>query len=278
MSKLRQNLFLFFEEKAQEYDIDWNLVMLAMNRFVVDEDAQFEVIGVYYLKKSTKEMIDYYDPAHKYFVKERAEKDAFDKDLISEAIDHAMLYPNVDTHFIFGTLFGNTMYNPHSKKSVFHDWFSQEVARSEIRSLLYTQYMGQRIALISKAQSIKFYEGKMSVNLVLKSSPDSDDGWWKPRSSVHDDLEKFIHHIRNGHKIVPDRGEPAQNSLFLLKMLTTNELQKTRNKDGEFWRTLLNSNKFRERCKQDYTTECDDFDKKHKFVHCFCIRYSFRFK
>ena len=105
MTKRKQNLFLFFEEKADEFDISLNLAMLAMNGFVVDENAQFEVIGVYYLKKAIKDMIVHEDPARTSLAKERAEKDAFDRDLISEALDHALLYPNDDTHFISDIIF-----------------------------------------------------------------------------------------------------------------------------------------------------------------------------
>lgn len=277
MTKLKQNLFLFLEEKVNESDIGLNLAILAMNRFVVDEDAQFEVIGVYYLKKTIKEMIDLEDLADINLVKQRAEKDAFDRDLISEALDHALLYPNDDTHFIFGTYVFDRTYILCSTKS-FNDWFYNEIKKSEIQTLLCTQYFEERKALITKTMSVKFYEGKMNINLQLRLS-DSDDGWRKPRSSVHDDLEEFIHHIRNGHEIVRGlENHPVQDSIFLNKMLTPNELKKARNNDEEFWRTISNSNSSIERCKRDYTTKCLDHEKKHKFVSCLCHRHSIRFK
>ena len=47
----KQNLFLFFEENEFEFDISSNLVRLSMNRFTIDEEAQFEIIGVYNLKR-----------------------------------------------------------------------------------------------------------------------------------------------------------------------------------------------------------------------------------
>ena len=67
MLKLKQNLFLFLEEKPHKYDISSNLAILSMNTFVVDEDAQFEVVGVFYLKRATKEMVDLNNPEYKFF-------------------------------------------------------------------------------------------------------------------------------------------------------------------------------------------------------------------
>ena len=49
MSSYAQNLFLFFQESEDKSDVSSNIVRLAMNKFIVDEDAQFEIIGVYCL-------------------------------------------------------------------------------------------------------------------------------------------------------------------------------------------------------------------------------------
>ena len=43
----KQNLFLFYEKDSILCDIHLQLVNSYMNRFVIDEDAQFEVIGIY---------------------------------------------------------------------------------------------------------------------------------------------------------------------------------------------------------------------------------------
>ena len=105
MSKSKQHLYLFLEENELEYEISSSLVRLSMNRFVVNEAAQFEVIGIYNLKRATKEMADLGNPSYKYFARERTEKDAFDKDLISNAMYQATLHPRIDAHFIIGSFF-----------------------------------------------------------------------------------------------------------------------------------------------------------------------------
>ena len=58
MQKSKQNLFLFFEENELEFEISSSLVKLSMNRFVVDEDDQFEVMGIYNLKKADRILDD----------------------------------------------------------------------------------------------------------------------------------------------------------------------------------------------------------------------------
>ena len=49
MERKRQNLFLFFEENDDEKDITSSLVHLYMNRFVIAEEDQTEINGVYNL-------------------------------------------------------------------------------------------------------------------------------------------------------------------------------------------------------------------------------------
>ena len=87
----KQNLFLFIEDSEIDYDISSKLVQLSMNRFVVAEDAQNEVSGIYHFQKLEKPMIDKNDPSFKNFAKQRADKEAFDKDILSDALEYVML-------------------------------------------------------------------------------------------------------------------------------------------------------------------------------------------
>ena len=43
----KQNLFLFYEKETELYDIQIQLINSYMNRFVIEEEAEFEVIGIY---------------------------------------------------------------------------------------------------------------------------------------------------------------------------------------------------------------------------------------
>ena len=48
----RQNLVLLHEENEDDRLISNNMVSLYMNRFLIDEEAQHELIGVYHLTKA----------------------------------------------------------------------------------------------------------------------------------------------------------------------------------------------------------------------------------
>ena len=107
MIPTKQNLFLFFEENELQPYIDRKLVLLYANRCIIDEDAQFEICGVYELQPVLKPMIDFFDPLYKFYASQRTSKEANDRDAISDAVGKA--YRNesnpIDTHFILGSTF-----------------------------------------------------------------------------------------------------------------------------------------------------------------------------
>ena len=92
----KQNLFIFYENETELYDIQLQLVNSYMNRFVIEEEAQFEVVGIYHTEKS------------KWFELE-------DLDILLKGLERAKLYQNeiTDTHFIIG----HSTKNPYDKSS-----------------------------------------------------------------------------------------------------------------------------------------------------------------
>ena len=215
MQKSKQNLFLFFEENELEFEISSSLVQLSMNRFVIDEDDQFEVIGIYNLTKATKEMANFDDPADKYFAKERTEKQAYDKVLISEAIDQAALHPLVDSHFIIGTYFHRIFvdwnkYLPAS--SMLFDWISDEIKKNDIQSIQCTLYHGVQVCLVSNELSVARYENDVCIDIerFFSISHTPNAIWSKSQFSVHDDVERLIKHIK------PDYPRVQELELFRL--------------------------------------------------------------
>ena len=46
MFEKSKNLVFIFDENEAKYDISSNLVRLYMNRCIIDEDEQFEILGV----------------------------------------------------------------------------------------------------------------------------------------------------------------------------------------------------------------------------------------
>lgn len=185
MTRPKQHLFLFFEENEYKFNISSNLVRLSMNRCVVDEDSQVEVIGTFKLKKLKQNMINFRDgnPEYKNSEKERAEKEAFDKSLILQALNQAAITTkneSVNSQFIFGSQFHplhiqiihpqhgffdiRTIAGTYRKASSrLFQWISNEMKALNLESLQCTMYKGIRSFLMSKEMSVAYYAKQMTV-------------------------------------------------------------------------------------------------------------------
>ena len=53
-----KNIIVLIEPQVELFCPHWKLANLFMNRFSIDEDAAFELLGVYYLRKSSTELSD----------------------------------------------------------------------------------------------------------------------------------------------------------------------------------------------------------------------------
>ena len=58
MLKIMQNLVFLVEPPENEYDITLKAVNMCMNRFCIDEEAAFELVGVYDTKTSSQTFMD----------------------------------------------------------------------------------------------------------------------------------------------------------------------------------------------------------------------------
>ena len=56
MSKMMQNLVVLMEPSKNAHDASLKAGNMILNRFCIDEEAAFELSGVNYLKKSSREM------------------------------------------------------------------------------------------------------------------------------------------------------------------------------------------------------------------------------
>ena len=54
-----QNLVVLIDSSYQPWDVSCKAGNMCFNRFCIDEDAAYEISGVYYLKKSSKKLTDY---------------------------------------------------------------------------------------------------------------------------------------------------------------------------------------------------------------------------
>ena len=113
-------------------------------------------------------MADIGNPSYKYFARERTEKDAFDKDLISDAMDQATLHLRIDAHFIIGSFLHPITMNWGRRltaRSKLFDWISQEIKKNDMQPIQCTLYHGLRMCLITKEMSVACYESKTSIDI-----------------------------------------------------------------------------------------------------------------
>ena len=74
MPKTMQNVILFAEQFKEKWCTPLKIGDLFFNRFGVDEDAAFEMLGVYQLEKTSNKMIDPEEEEYKNFEQERKDK------------------------------------------------------------------------------------------------------------------------------------------------------------------------------------------------------------
>ena len=273
MNPTKQNLVLFFEENELPYVINKNLVRIYANRCVIDEDAQFEVIGVYWLQNVTKSMYELNDPLYKAHSKQRTSKEAYDRETISEALEEAYAHEtaSVDTHFIIGSCFySNRIFRTASENRLdkLLEWMQDELELSDMKTINISLLGGYRCGLIMK----KMVQG------VLASIDPRDDRIFT--SSVHEDFEFAIHHIRRG------RRSQQTPYLFLQQKLPPYQFDLIKARNEHFLQTFISSNgalgPFRERFSPevppDDLKECSDPELKVRFINCLCFRLSYCLK
>ena len=242
MSSYTQNLFLFFEESEYQPDVSSNIVRIAMNKFIVDEDARFEVIGVYHLKKRIKPLDAYREFSEtdrEEYHKKAIEKYKYDQDIIYKALNIAdsITTDNVDTHFIIGSRFhadnyiksGDDFidYYHQNRTPLICHWIAQEIQGTFLQSLQCTIFDGERDGLITRKMSEELFSSNVvSLDFALPNRADNS----KPKSSVYDDIEKLIQEIKNNK-----RPTKHQVCSYLHLSLTENELLQLKENETQFW-------------------------------------------
>ena len=282
MSPSKQNLFVFLEENEYQPLIDRKLVKLYVNRCVIDENANFEITGVYELQKVTDPMCNHLNPLFNANAGQRAKKEAVDGDIFSAALEEASVSEtnSTDNHFIIGSLFHSVLINRLDKLPInlkLLDWLRNELKSQGMRSLYITLLTGNRNNLITKEMHKIAYDGKFPSYLATF-------GIWEEsvrypsKISVNDDFELSIKLIRQGRRlqqIIP---------LFLLPMLNSNQLKLMRTKDESFLESFVNHHiAHKVTHAQVDVSELElkyfpDSDPSSRYVNCFCLRQSYHLK
>ena len=229
MGPRKQDLYLFFEENESDLDvINSRLVSIYMNRYVIDEENQNEITGVYNLMKVPSEPI-WHDE------KFSTEKGSFDGQMIDRAYNDATQQINT-AHFIIGKRF---MYDFLVDPTYwFEKWIRYKFKSHFTQSsstcnwpLVITLLKGQKERITSSGfvENAYFIDDKSFYYPSKKRRRTHED--WPHRSSVHDDLEDQFHNRNEksgSHYFGHFTHEWLRNmfdrrKLFLCKMLNNSE-------------------------------------------------------
>ena len=270
----KQNLFLFLEENELKCTIDKKLVFFYANRCIIDEDAQFEICGVYNLQYASDGMIDPKNPLYKTKARQRTLKEANDRETISEAFEIARSNESAstDTHFIIGSLYHSVSWKTPSvlnRANALKNFMFNELKSAELKTIYVTLIAGLRGCLMTKRRYKKTYDGKTTITIsyVDQNSP-------QLKCSVNDDFELAKSLIRNGRRL-NQMVEPS----FFLPMLTPLQLKLVQAKDESFLQMFANH-----LCggtvdvSKEELEESADLDHNQRFEICVCVRESFYLK
>ena len=246
-----------------------------MNRCIIDEDTNFEIIGVYELQKVNNQMYNSQNPLYKTSAYQRTNKESVDRDIFTKALEKAFVHEtnSTDNHFIIGSSFHSVNLNSQIlyRADKLLCWLLKEVKSQEIRNLYVTILAGARYNLITKEVHKKAYEGRMSACIaVLGPRRESIH----PKISVNDDFEISIKLIRQGRRL-------QQNiPLFLQPMLTPYQLKLMKTKDESFLESFTYHKIFGVRAdvSEEELKLFPDSDPRLRFFNCVCIRRSFYLK
>ena len=113
MSKRSKNLIFIFNETDVDYDNSSSLVRLYMNRGIINEDDQFEILGVGYLRSKTNGNIE---SSFEKIIEMHA-------NISSRILNNSMKLKNADIHLIVGNIIINDSNWDYSNWDFYQDYY-----------------------------------------------------------------------------------------------------------------------------------------------------------
>ena len=217
-----------------------------LNRFGIDEDAAFEILGIYYLKKSSKQNLKT-TISRKY----KEEKEQFDSKIVNTAIQKAAENQSTGIQSFFIYAGYDYQYSTHVLKSL----VLEGMRRYGLQSAMLTMICMWRSHLVTKEQMEDYYKGK-KVN---------DIGWFK--ESVHDDLQSLFEKLKVGI----NQNEYIYS--FTLPKLTPEEMKLIATKDLAYLQTYTVFGDGRNPDVSDQDMNLSE--SKSKFIYKLCLRDSY---
>ena len=265
-----RNLLLFFEENEDKNNISSNLVRLYMNRFVIEEEKRYEIIGTFNLSKvshsgtnpdrqSNKSYYEYNTSYRGRNSTWRVKSDEMfeknwnkDKQIIETALNDREVFTNVETfmwkqmwnvHVETHIIIGTSIYMDHFHKSLnklipFWNSRIQKMNPSLKRPgltlpkppIIYSSVSHNKLTLLNGWKTTFSTKDE-----VRQAYFDSKKKYKDKTISVNDDLEELSSRGFNPHKFQ----DPDQNAIktFLYEMLSDDEMEKQQSSELQFLRS-----------------------------------------
>ena len=252
MSKIMQNLIVLMEPSEDRDDVSLKAGNMILNRYCIDEDAAFELSGVYYLETSSREMMKLESLKSLEFEEKRSvkgkgsfiwvylrflfwdtltislPKEQFDEKTIVSALQNNSknVTKELKTHFVYaGHYYYEYDYMPFrrtyfsGRETRLKAIILKGMKKYQLDSIMVTSVNMHRWNLITKERMENYYKGKD----------------WERKHSVNDDLESLFEDILLGK-------EPDENiDTYFLPKLTEKEVELVERKDRSYFQTFQRS-------------------------------------
>ena len=214
-----QNLIFLMNPPSNNWNTSSKAAQMCLNRLCIDEDAAFELSGVYYFEESF--MQTFYD----YFYDVRTER--FDQNNIHSTFREIKINEAKERkiHFVCTVYWG--------LNDELRSFILEGMKKFKLESVMVTNLYMERRNLITKEKMESHYNGEETSDGRIAGNPYEDltDGETL-KESVNDDLDSFFEDLRLGK-------EPEERvSTFFLPKLTQEELELMKRKDDNYETTF----------------------------------------
>ena len=203
--KTKQKIVILQEPSKDGFDISWKAGNMCLNRFCIDEEAGFEVSGVYRLNELPFNEVSVVN-SNKKIIESAFQKNAQCK------------VTNLEPHFIYAggysldPLYCNLDY--HNRLKLF---FEELMKKYQVKSVMLTFIYMKKNKLITNEKMERYCNGRSS----------------RHRISINDDLEILFDDLQQDHKA-------SFSYTYFLPKLTEDEMELVEIKDPNYFRTFYN--------------------------------------
>ena len=226
MTKTRRNIILLIEPSNKPWVCSSKLGYLYMNRFVIDEDAEFELLGIDYLSQSFVNTRTYFGAHFK------KKKEKFDETVIAAVMEMANKHKEFATlHLIIA-----------ADMSFYHGFDAiilREMKKHQIKSVLVTKLRLHQECLITR-EKMQTY----CTEAILPLSPCDD--LERMFEKLQYDKDEYTCLEASQQAIVnndPFETLELETPNFFFPQLNEKEMEQVERKDVNYLRTFLNFTK-----------------------------------